>query len=169
MNHLLTIRDKDFGLNNPPPSVYVEREASRAIVFDGDNKVALLHSTNYHYHKLPGGGLEEGEDMMAALRREISEEIGCQIKNIRELGIIEEYRNTFSLHQVSYCYIAELDGEKGTPHFEESEMADGFETVWLSLGDAINALKKENRGNHYEGKFIHKRDLVFLEAARLTL
>lgn len=169
MNHLLTIKDKDFGLDNPSPDVYLEREASRAIVFDGDNNVALLHSTNYHYHKLPGGGIEGGEDMMDALRREISEEIGCEIKNIRELGIIEEYRNKFALHQTSYCFIADLDGEKGTPHFEDAELADGFETVWLCLGDAIKALRSEEHVGHYEGTFIHKRDLTFLEAAKLSV
>lgn len=166
MNLLMTIKDGDLGLDNPAPDVYLEREASRAIVFDNNKNIALLHATRNHYHKLPGGGLEEGEDVMDALRREILEEIGCRIKNIRELGIIEEYRNKFALHQTSYCFIADLDGPKGASDFTESEMADGFETVWLDFDDAIKRLKKEIGVEHYEGRFIHKRDLAFLEAAR---
>jgi len=169
MNILLTIRDKDLGLDNPAPDVYKEREASRAIMFDENNDIALLHAATNHYHKLPGGGVKKREDVIGALRRELLEEIGCQIKNIRELGIIEEYRNKFSLHQTSYCFIADLDGEKGTPNLTGSEIADGFETTWLSMDDAINILKSETNVDHYEGKFIHKRDLAFLKTARAHL
>ncbi|MDO8481553.1 MAG: NUDIX domain-containing protein [bacterium] len=167
MNLLLTIKDQDLGFSTPTPDVYKEREASRAVVFDTDKNVALLHSTINDYHKLPGGGVEKGEDTIDALRREISEEIGCNIKNIRGLGIIEEYRNKFSLHQTSYCFIADLDGEKGTANLTESEMADGFETVWMILDNAIKALEDESSVKHYEGKFIHKRDIAFLKAAKV--
>src|SRR3990167_2065115 len=103
MKILKTIRDKDLGLDFQNPSVYErEREAARAIVFDKDNNIALLHATNKSYHKLPGGGVEKGEDIIQALKREVLEEIGCEIDSIKELGIIEEYRNKFSLHQLSY-------------------------------------------------------------------
>lgn len=166
---LETIKDKDLGLDNPAPDIYLERGASRAVVFDLDNNVALLHSTKSHYHKLPGGGLEKGESVEDALRRELLEEIGCNIKNIRELGIIEEYRNKFELHQTSYCFIADLDGEKGPSNLTESEMEDAFETVWLSLDDAIKTLKGEVNVDHYEGKFIHRRDLAFLQSAKQAL
>ncbi len=40
-----------------------------------------------------GRGIEEGEDNIEALKRECMEEIGCTITNVRELGVIEEYRN----------------------------------------------------------------------------
>jgi ADP-ribose pyrophosphatase YjhB (NUDIX family) len=112
MKLFLTIRDADTGADFPDPVIYKERSASRAVVFDRDRKVALLHATKKHYHKLPGGGIEAGEDIETALRRELSEEIGCSVQNIRELGIIEEYRNKFSLHQLSYCFLADLAGEK---------------------------------------------------------
>jgi 8-oxo-dGTP diphosphatase len=162
MKTILTIRDKDFGLDFPDPPVYQERGAARAVVFDGDRKIALLHVTKLSYHKLPGGGIEKGESTEDALRREISEEIGCSIVNVRELGIVEEFRNKFSLHQLSYCFFADLDGEKGVPHLEQDEIADGFETVWLSIKDAITILESETGVEDYEGKFIQMRDLSVL-------
>ena len=94
------------------------------------------------------------------------EEIGCQIKNIRDLGEIEEFRNKFDLHQVSYCFLADLDGEKGLPHFEQDEIDDGFRPVWLDLDMAIKLLGDEAGVEEYEGKFIQKRDLVFLLEAK---
>ena len=166
MDILKTIRDGDIGSGTPAPESFKERKASRAIVFDVDNNVALLHATKKNYHKLPGGGIEEGEDIHETLRRETLEEIGCDVKNIRDLGIIEEYRNGFSLHQVSYCFIADLSGEKGANHLEDDEIADGFEPVWLNLQSAIEVLEGEDSIENYEGKFIRLRDLTFLRAAK---
>lgn len=166
MKIIKTIRDSDIGSNVPAPARYEERSASRAVVFDAENNVALLHATNKSYHKLPGGGIEKGEDVQAALRRELLEEIGCTAENIRELGIIEEYRNDFKLHQISYCFIADLIGEKGETKLEPDEIADGFQPEWMSLETAIKTLESEVGIEHYEGKFIRLRDLTFLQALK---
>ena len=159
------IRDKDFGLNTPGPATWNKRKTGRAIIFDKDGNVALLHVTKKHYHKLPGGGVEEGENVNEALRREALEEIGCDISNIRELGIIEEYRGQFSEHQTSHCFIADVDGEKKDPNFTPDELENGFEIIWLSLEEAIKTLESEESVEDYEGKFINARELTFLKKA----
>jgi ADP-ribose pyrophosphatase YjhB (NUDIX family) len=166
MKTLLTIRDQDLSFVNPFPEVYRERRAARALIFDEAGKIALLHVAKRGYHKLPGGGIEASEEIEQALQRELQEEIGCSAKNIRELGVVEEYRQKFSLHQVSYCYLAELDGSKGQPHPEEEEIVDGFAPVWLNLEEAIDILESEGRVNDYEGRFICRRDLTFLRAGQ---
>ncbi|OGG44878.1 hypothetical protein A2673_03270 [Candidatus Kaiserbacteria bacterium RIFCSPHIGHO2_01_FULL_50_13] len=166
MEILRTIKDVDFGLETPEPKSYKERQAARAIVFDNDKNIALLHATKVFYHKLPGGGVEEGEDVIDALKRECLEEIGCGITNIRELGIVEEYRNKFEIHQLSYNYIADLNGEKCEPNFVEDEIADGFEPVWMPLGDAIKVLESESNVKDYQGKFIQMRDLLLLNEVK---
>ena len=166
MKLIRTIHDSDLGMDFLAPDDYKERKAARAIVFDGEKDVALLHVTKNKYHKLPGGGIEQGEDIKTALRREALEEIGCAIGNIRDLGIIEEYRNKFALHQTSYFFLADVAGEKGTPHLEEGEIADGFKTEWMSLNDAVKTLEGEVGVEDYEGRFIQARDLTFLKEAR---
>ena len=62
MDTFKVIRDKDLGLDTPEPSTWGERKTGRAIIFDDAKNVALLHVTKKHYHKLPGGGVEEGEN-----------------------------------------------------------------------------------------------------------
>jgi ADP-ribose pyrophosphatase YjhB (NUDIX family) len=99
------------------------------------------------------------------LRRESFEEIGCAIENIRELCIVEEFRGKFSLHQLSYCFLADLAGEKGTAHLEPSEIADGFQTVWMDIKEATATIASETSVEDYEGKFIQKRDLAILKLA----
>ena len=52
-----------------------------------DGKIMLIHEskeTMSDRWELPGGGLDFGEDMREALRREISEEMGLKIKKMSE-------------------------------------------------------------------------------------
>ncbi len=165
MKLLRTIRDGDVGSDIPDSVPTQERRASRAVVFDADGNVALLHATKKNFHKLPGGGIEQGEDIETALRRELMEEIGCSVKNLQELGSVEEYRNGRGLHQISYCFLANVHREKGAPHPEENEIAAGFEPVWMGLEDAIKILESEAPVEDYGGKFMQLRDVTLLKEA----
>ncbi|MBI4088358.1 NUDIX domain-containing protein [Candidatus Kaiserbacteria bacterium] len=142
------------------------REAARAIVLDADGKIALLHVSNESYYKLPGGGLEDNEDKIVALRRECEEEIGCDVDVFSDVGIIVEYRKFYSLKQISYCYLARVKGDIGKPNFTETEIAGGFENVWLPFDEAITTIK-ECHATTLEGReYIVPRDTLFLETAR---
>jgi len=167
MKLLKTIKEKDIfpdsELSNKE-SGYITRKAVRAVVFDKDNKIALLKISKHNYFKLPGGGVENGEDSFAALKRECLEEIGCQIIVKDEIGKILEFREFDpggKLQQESFCYLAYINGEKGEPSFTEEEIKGGFQLLWVSLKDAISLLKT-SRPDVYIGKFILVRDLVFL-------
>jgi len=161
----LLIKDSDIFPNTPENAGNSQRhrEAARAIVSDGDNKIVLLFVKKYNYHKLPGGGLEKNEDIKTALKREMLEEIGSEIEVDKEIGEIIEFRNEHNLIQTSYIYCAKLKGEKGEPDFTEEEIADGFEIVWLTLDEAIKTLEND-RTDNYQGKFVLIRDLTALKA-----
>ena len=160
---------KQIALINPEnvtekeASAYRVRQAARAIVFDNDKSVALLHATKYNYYKLPGGGIEEGENPVAALKRECLEEIGCNIEIIGELGTTLEYRKKFELKQTSYCYIANLLGGKGVPQLMPDEMEEGFQTVWLPIEEAIEKVQSGSL-EKYQAQFMIPRDTAFLKA-----
>ena len=144
---------------------FVVREAVRAVVFDPDNKIALLDVTRDHYYKLPGGGIEVGEDHLAALKRECLEEIGCQIELIGEVGMVVEYRKFCNLKQISYCYLAKLTGQKGMPHFMPDELEEGFKEQWMPIGQALQFLI-DNPGMTIESReYIVPRDMIFLQAS----
>lgn len=162
---------KQLALINPEnvteqeAAVYRVRQATRAIVFDKDNFVALLHATKYNYYKLPGGGVEEGEDHITALKRECLEEIGCDIEVVEELGTVLEYRKMYGLRQTSYCYLARLVGNKGTPQLMQDEMEEGFQTVWLPIKDALKKVG-DSSVEKYEAQFMTARDVAFLKAVK---
>ena len=143
---------------------YWTRNAARAIVFDDNNFIALIHATKNFYYKLPGGGIEEGETNEMALQRECKEEIGCNIEVIKELGCTVEYRKKYRLNQTSYCYIAKVVGEKGTPKLEKDEAEEGFETVWLPINEALEKVRASQL-LIYEAQYMIARDTALLEHA----
>lgn len=144
---------------------YKVREAVRAVVFDQSNLVPLIYSTVNNYAKLPGGGVEEGENMEQTLKRECLEEIGCNVEIIQEIGMIVEYRSKYKLKQVSYCYLAKLIGEKGTPQLDEGEKEQGFETIWITIDEAIEKVTQKEFVM-YESEYVTIREKTFLETAK---
>ncbi|NTW30500.1 MAG: NUDIX domain-containing protein [Candidatus Moranbacteria bacterium] len=152
-------------------ATYDVRHAARAVVTDADGLIALLHVGNDGYYKLPGGGFEGSEDAMAALARECLEEIGCEVRIAGEVGIVTEYRKRFKLKQISYCYTAEVVGQKRLPAFDESERQRGFETCWVTANEAAVLLRGTDaiaEESVYEaGSYILPRDREILEAVRV--
>lgn len=145
---------------------YKIRKASRAVVFNEENKIAILNVSNDNYHKLPGGGIERDEDIITALRRELIEEVGVEVDVLDELGMIIEYRDNFKQLQISYCYLCKVVGEYQETSFTEEEKNNGFILEWVSLNEAISILEKDNP-EKYMGKFIRERDLEFLKNAEV--
>jgi ADP-ribose pyrophosphatase YjhB (NUDIX family) len=106
---------------------YRVRNTVRAVIFDNENSIALMNVSKDNFHKLPGGGINEGETKEEALKRECLEEAGVNIEIISELGLISEIKKTSETIQNSYCYTAKVVGEKGESDFTEKEKAKGFE------------------------------------------
>lgn len=166
MELLETIEEKDIFSDyfKEKDISYKLREAVRAVLFDNNNKIALLKVSKMNYYKLPGGGIENNEDEETALKRECKEETGCDIKINESIGRIQEYRDKINIYQKSYCYMSKVLGEKGNTEFTEKENNEGFYLEWVELNKAIDLIKN-SKPLDYEGKFIIVRDLKFLEEA----
>lgn len=109
--------DKDF---DPEYNLQINREdyhvrkAARGIV-SHNGKIALLHVTKYNYHKLPGGGVEEGEMYEEAFKREVLEETGCECiveDEDDQNPVTIETLDKMKLLHISYIFSADV---KGTP------------------------------------------------------
>lgn len=120
----------------------IERHAARAIVLDGDN-ILLLYTQRYHDYSLPGGGIDDDEDDIAGLTRELQEETGAHgVCNITPFVSYEEYRpwhkpDADIIHMISRCYTCEIDKQLGEPALEAYELDNGMSARWMNIHEAI--------------------------------
>ncbi len=127
---------------NPQSSTMFHRRAARAIVLNGEN-ILMLYTERYHDYTLPGGGVDEGEDIIEGLIRELKEETGAKdIDDIVPFGRYEEfrpwYKNDFdTVHMDSYCFTCSVHNELGETQLEDYEIHNGMRPVWLNIHEAI--------------------------------
>ncbi|HII29739.1 ADP-ribose pyrophosphatase [Candidatus Woesearchaeota archaeon CG08_land_8_20_14_0_20_47_9] len=169
MQLLKEISDKDTGSKQREDVRYSKgkfrlRNAARAVLFDKDDNIALLFVSRHNFHKLPGGGLDPGEDIRTALKREVLEETGCTIAITGEVGRVVEYRDKYRLKQISYCFIARVKENSQKTSLTEKEKRQGLQLTWVKLDEAIRLIEND-QPNTYEGRFIVRRDLAFLRKA----
>src|SRR5690554_1285935 len=120
----------------------VKREAVRGIVQEGE-RILLVYSAQDKAFKFPGGGIEDGENHLEALRREIREECGLALRKMGEpLGRIVEYAAAREekydvFQQTSYYYFATVDLEFMGLDLDESEELRGLRPEWVALEMAL--------------------------------
>ena len=163
---LLDQHEIDPSVNIEDRDNYFYRRAVRAVLRDENGKVALMYAALGDYYKLPGGGVDEGESLDDALARELLEETGCKIIVKKELGIVLEWRDFVRMHQASYAYEANVDGDIGNPSFTQSELDEGFELRWInSIDEAIKLVHDNAKRDDLGSVFLAKRDVAILRAA----
>ncbi|HLL80923.1 MAG TPA: NUDIX domain-containing protein [Ktedonobacteraceae bacterium] len=72
--------------SNSPVELALFRVGVNAVIFDG-SRVLLSLRRDIGWWNLPGGGLEPGETVDEALRREVREETGLEVELERLVGV----------------------------------------------------------------------------------
>lgn len=117
------------------------REAVRAIILRKD-KVLMVHTKKGDY-KFPGGGLNKEESHEEALKREVREETGYIISNVKDkLGEIierklDEYEENSVFQMISHYYLCEVYNETTYQQLDEYEVELDFQAIWVQLDKVI--------------------------------
>jgi ADP-ribose pyrophosphatase YjhB (NUDIX family) len=143
------------------------RLATRGIAIQNET-ILLLYTERYEDYSLPGGGLNEGEDEIEGMVRELKEETGAKdIKNIKPFGIYKEYRPWYKpdfdvQHMISYCYTCEISTKLGESKMDPHEINNGMKARWVNIHEAIKHNKNTMATSNKKGMSI-ERETFLLE------
>lgn len=95
------------------------------VLIEKNNKILFQKRKADKVWALPGGKLSVMEKTEDGAKREIFEELGCNIRNLEMLSVTENFfkANDKNVHQYIFTYKAELD----TDEFDNFEEFDGIE------------------------------------------
>lgn len=157
------------------PLEYIDhdRKIVRAIVFDDqENYYFVRAKRDDDFGKATlietsGGGVEAGEDLETALKRELKEELGAEVEIMYKIGIVSDYYNLIHRHNINNYYLCKITsfGEK---HLTRDEIEDfHLSTLRLSYRDAEEEYKK--CAETKIGKLIAARELPVLRKVKVLL
>ena len=157
------------------PLEYIDhdRKIVRAIVFDDqENYYFVRAKRDDDFGKATlietsGGGVEAGEDLETALKRELKEELGAEVEIMHKIGIVSDYYNLIHRHNINNYYLCKVTsfGEK---HLTKDEIEDfHLSTLRLSYRDAEKEYQKCAEAKI--GKLIADRELPVLRRAKVLL
>ena len=138
------------------------RLTARAIVRNEYGRYAVMYSDKFRLHSLPGGGVEPGEDVLTALRREVYEETGCVCDDIRELGIVAENRASLDYTQTNYYFVVMTHDVPGENHLTEAERANRTTVQWHSFDEMVRLISGQEF-DRIQGKYLRARDVAALD------
>ncbi len=170
MNELyLELKDNEW------PFTYTDhdRQIVRAIVVSDDG---FFHFVRAHRSdefgkatliETSGGGVEKGEDLLAAIHRELKEELGADVEVLCPIGVVSDYYNLIHRHNINQYYLCRAIsfGEK---HLTEDEINDfHLSPLRLTYDEAVR--EYERRACTPIGRLIAARELPVLRRAKEIL
>jgi ADP-ribose pyrophosphatase YjhB (NUDIX family) len=146
-----------------------KRSASRTVVVDKDNNIAVLSVRGGMYHKIPGGGVKEGETEEQAAIREAREEAFCDVEIVETLGELKfTDPGEISLIHYSTGFLAKKISDNPEPNAVYDEQERGFTLEWLSFEEAIKKFEQVETKNAFE-LAMNNRDLEFIKMAQVKI
>ena len=165
----LNLLDKEWEFNG----VTHDRQIVRAIVFDDDGYFYFVRiDRDDDFGKAvcietAGGGVELGEDLEKAIRRELDEEPGANVEIVCKIGVVSDYYNLIKRHNINNYYLCRAIsfGEK---HMTEDEIHHfHLSTLKLTYDEAME--KYEKCKSTPLGRLIGNREMPILKEAKRIL
>jgi ADP-ribose pyrophosphatase YjhB (NUDIX family) len=120
-----------------------------AMIFNDKGQLLLCEHTYRRLYPwgIPGGGLKYGEDPGEGIKREIMEETGLTVKDVRLLLV----ENSTEIHQITFTYLCTCSQGSFVPneevssirYFETSALPDFFKEHQETVDKCLAILNSE--------------------------
>ena len=91
-----------------------DRTVVRAIVFDTEGYFYFVRAVRDDMFgkstliETSGGGVEKGEDLGTAVKRELKEELGAEVEVLDHIGIVSDYYNLIHRHNINHYFLCRV-------------------------------------------------------------
>lgn len=139
---------EEYKLQKNKYAYYLEKQgklfekARAVIVYEG--KVLIIYNPKSNTYTIPGGGVDEGETVQQAVKRETFEESGYQVEPVKEIRKhfyevpMELDGEKYISHRVEYYYLCAL---KNLDHKIVNGIEGEYESQVLLQWSDFDALK----------------------------
>jgi len=130
----------------------------RGLIYKNKNKLVCIEEDvggTKNLLKLPGGSVEKNESNIKAIKREILEETGYEIDNVKCIGFIENIRKEYVLHMT--YYVAKTKGKKKNLKLTDAEVDFGTKPIEINMEVAFKRIKNEYKKAQHDSSL---RDIV---------
>ena len=131
----------------------------RAVRDDEFGKATLIETS--------GGGVENGEDLIEAIKRELKEELGADVEVLCKLGIVSDYYNLIHRHNINNFYLCRAISF-GDKNLTQDEI-DCFHLSTLKMTYDEALAEYEKCSDTKLGRLIASRELPILKHAKTVI
>lgn len=162
----LELRDEEW------PFDYTDHDRNivRAIVYDDEGYFYFVRADRDDIFakavviETAGGGVENGENLSEAIKRELREELGAEVEVITKIGVVSDYYNLIHRHNVNNYFLCRVVSF-GERHLTDDEINKyHLSTLRLSYEEAV--AEYERCKNSKLGRLIGQRELPILKMAK---
>lgn len=147
-----------------------DRLIARAIVFDAEGNyyfVRAVRDDDFGKATLietAGGGVESGEELASAIRRELKEELGVEVDVLCKIGVVSDYYNLIHRHNINNYFLCKI-ASFGEKHLTQDEV-ESFHLSTLKLPYEEAVREYEKCAVTKLGRLVANRELPILRRAR---
>ena len=147
-----------------------DRDVARAVVFDDDGFfyfVRAVRDDDFGKATLietSGGGVEKGEELTVAIKRELKEELGAEVETVCKIGVVSDYYNLIHRHNVNNFFLCRALSFGDNALTEDEANHFHLSTLKMTYEEALDEYKKCSCTRL--GRLIAARELPILMRAK---
>lgn len=147
-----------------------DRNIARAIVYDESGLLYFVRAERDDDFgratliETAGGGVEEGEDLLCAVKRELREELGAEAEVICKIGVVSDYYNLIHRHNINNYFLCKVKSFGDKSLTEDEIKSFHLSALKLSYTQAVK--EYERRADTKIGRLIADRELPVLRRAK---